>query len=126
MHSSEHFKKSLERLEKNDPTQLYAAVPRIIEKIVEEVHKSLDQYFIPSDNSDNILLHREKLHHEEGIKKITRELTQQYGKAYRRVIEQEARQHVLEDMFFIPKRADYKDKTFWDRWKAQHEMTMSV
>jgi len=126
MHATEHTKNSLKRLEEKDSSQLYHFVPKIIEEIVRETHLAMDSKSLVTKDSDKKLRSREILHHEEGIRTITEELSKQYGEIYRQLIEQEARAHVLEDMHFIPKKADYEDKTFWDRWKAQYETIMDV
>jgi hypothetical protein len=121
MFIEEHKARSLKRLREGDSTDLYCSVPRIVENIVEEVHRSLDSFSIPTKDADIKLRCRERLHHEEGIKEVTTSLVKRYGEVYQELIEQEARMHVEEDMGYIPKRNDYNDPYFWDKWKAANE-----
>ena len=122
MHHEEHTKRSLKRLRENDKTELYNTVPRLVEQIVSEIHSTLDSSFIPSDDSDEMLKHREKLHHREGIEEVTEKLTKKYGEIYRSIILQEATAHVKEDMHSIPKKSDYQYSDFWPRWQARYEL----
>ena len=69
-----------------------------------------------------MLKHREKLHHEEGIEKITEELTKKYGEVYRTIISEEAKTHVKDDMGYIPKKTDYETPHFWPKWQAKNEI----
>ena len=122
MNHEQHKQRSLERLRKQDETGLYALAPKIVEEIVTEVHRTLDSFFIPSDNSDEMLKHREKLHHKEGIEQITKKLVKQYGQIYKPIIQQEATAHVQEDMGYLPEESDYRDKHFWPKWQAKNEI----
>jgi len=121
MFVSEHKAESLKRLRKSDPTSLYSVAPRIVEGIVEEVHRSLDSFSIPTEDPDVKLRCREKMHHEEGIREVTAELVRRYGEVYQELIGQEARMHVQEDMGYIPRKIDYNDPYFWPKWKEQYE-----
>lgn len=121
----QHLQKSLERLKNKDETGLYALAPRLIEEIISEVHRTLDSFFIPNDDPNEMLKHREKLHHEEGIREVTKKIAKQYGKTYRKIILQEARTHVQDDMGYIPKKLEYKDRNFWPKWQAQNETQCS-
>ncbi len=125
MYQSEHMQKSMERLRKDDPTGLYAKVPRIVEAAVSEVHSNLDAFFVKSDNPEERLRCREKLHHEEGIRQVTEKIVRRFGEIYKPIILQEARAHVQEDMGYIPQESDYKDPNFWPKWKAVNETILN-
>ena len=119
------MQKSVERLKKQDETGLYGLTPKLIERIVSEVHSALDSCFVPSNDPEEMLRHRETLHHQEGIEEVTEKLVKQYGEIYRPLILQESRAHVAEDMGYVPKKADYRDKNFWPKWRAQNETQCS-
>ena len=121
-----HFKKSLEKLSKNDSTGLYSLAPKIVEQIIHEVHSSFDEYFVPRRDSMKMLRHRAFLHHDEGIKKITEKLVKEYGEIYKPIIEQEAQEHVKDDMGYIPRKEEYSQKNFWENWSERNETLPNV
>jgi len=122
-----HFKKSLERLAKSDPTSgLFSQKRQLIEEIVHKVHSTFDEHFVYRRDSWKMLHHRAYSHHEEGIKEITEKLVKEYGEIYKPIIEQEAREHVKDDMGYIPRREEYSEKNFWQNWSERNETLPNV
>lgn len=118
MLSHEHKTRILARLRKE--CELYSVVPRLIEEIVDEANYSLDAGFVRSEDPDEMLRHRERMHHAEGIRQITIDLTKRYGEIYQDVIREATTQHVIDDMGRVPGKSDYEDKNFWPKWKRKN------
>lgn len=106
---------------KLEGNELYSAAPRIVEAIIEEVNKALDEGSARFKNPDEKLKCRERMHHTEGIEAITKELTKAYGEIYKELIKQAATKHVIDDMGGIYKKHDYQNPHFWPKWKAQNK-----
>jgi len=124
MHTSEHKQRILKTL-KEQGNDLYSLAPRIVESIVEEVNRALDAGFEKSEDPDEMLRHRERMHHLEGIEQVTEELTRNYGEIYKELIRQIATQHVRDDMNQVPRREDYQRPGFWKNWSSQNETLCS-
>jgi len=122
----QHVQKSLERLAKSDSTGLYSLAPKIVEEIVHEVHGTFDEHHVRTGNPIEDLKHRAFLHHQEGIRQITKMLTKEYGKTYKDLIRQEAQQHVKDDMGYIPRKEEYSQKNFWQNWSERNETLPNV
>jgi len=110
----EHLRESVERVKQTN-WKLYEKDPAKIRKLLCRIHKTLDAYFDPS--AENLLAHREVLHHREGVEQVTAE----FGVEYENIIRYEAARHVIADMGQVYMRGDYRTAYFWERWKARNE-----
>ena len=120
MKREEHKSRIINKL-KTEMNKFYLAAPRTIECIIDEANDYLDSGFVYSDSSDEMLKHREKKHHKQGIAVLVEKLGRKYGAIYSPTIQEIAEQHVKDDMHYIPDEREYSDKYFWAKWSAQHE-----
>lgn len=116
MLSQQHKQRILSRL-REEGNELYFAIPRTVEEIVDEVNYELDLGFVFLEDASERLKHRKNKHHQEGIRKVTEKLSQRYGEIYWELIEQAAKQHVIDDMGKIYSEKDYEKPDFWEKWK---------
>lgn len=123
MKREEHKSRIIKVLRESN--ELYLQVPNTIEGIIDEVNDYLDSEFVYSHDSDEMLKHREKRHHRECIEILVEKLSRKYGEKYSSTILEIAEQHVKDDMGYVPKKEDYADKYFWEKWKAKNEMFLN-
>jgi len=57
--------------------------------------------------------HREKRHHREGINEAVKIFTAKFGAKFKKIIEEEAEKHVIDDMGKIYDKDDYQQIGFW-------------
>jgi hypothetical protein len=123
MRREAHIGDSLSRLRNN--RKFYLENKQIIYGLVVHLHTWFDEFAFKnlSDNPTEaeLLKHREKRHHHEGIEECVELLSSQYGEKFRDVAEQEAIMHVKRDMGYIPDKAKYNGDYFWEKWIANRD-----
>jgi hypothetical protein len=113
----EHIASSIENIRIKHP-EIYTERQEILERLVVEMHMWLDWFFgKKGDNYDytgfDVMKHREKRHHSQGINLGVREFSGKYGEELVGIIREELERHVVEDMGYVPSEEDYKRIGFW-------------
>jgi hypothetical protein len=124
-----HLKSFIKRMKKNDPG-FYNWNRKVLGQMMPELHSWFDEFAFKKINingenydytqEETKIRHREQRHHEEGVQEITEILTEEYGDKYKSLIEQEAYCHVYADMGRIPKKREYEDEYFWQKWEGNY------
>lgn len=131
METRVHQMNSYKRLKAKDSDFYYKHL-RVIAPLVRDIHKWFDEfagttgkdregrrYDYTSDSEGPIytqMKHREQRHHYDGLIGCIIKFTDKYGPEFKQIIENEAKEHILEDMGYIPNEDDYKDRNFWISW----------
>jgi hypothetical protein len=94
--------------------------------LLKEVHLWLDEFASKKGEGFDYSIfpydHREARHHSEGIEECVFLFSHKYGQEYTDIIQREASKHVQEDMKYLPQKADYKGKDFWENWSLRYEL----
>ncbi|MFH1307799.1 MAG: hypothetical protein ABIH72_03020 [archaeon] len=96
-----------------------------VEEIIVRVNDILDYFARPEIaqkygyTDDNLLKHRELMHHRTGLSRITSCLVAEYGEDYRNIIREIAERHVQEDMGAIHEEYDFWQPGFWWKFRAK-------
>jgi hypothetical protein len=116
----EHFDGSFYRIKLNSP-QFLIEHREVICQLLAELHNWFDEFSGTKGEGYDFtdrrkIRHRAMRHHWEGIWEAVAKFTQKYGPEYHDIIEQEAKQHVKDDMLGkILYADDYLEPGFWSR-----------
>jgi len=113
----EHIASSIENIKIRHP-EIYAERREILEKLVAELHEWLDWFYGKKGESYDytgidVMKHREKRHHQQGINEGKKEFSRKYGEELAGIIGDELERHVVEDMGYVPSEEDYRRIGFW-------------
>lgn len=116
--TSVHISDSLEHIACSYP--FFEAEKETITRLITELHEWLDEYHnTKTEDYDytgiNVMKHREKRHHLEGIIEAKELFSAKYGEKYAKIIQTEAGRHVSMDMKAIYSASDYRQIGFWKR-----------
>ena len=131
MQTQIHQINSYKRLKEKD-SEFYYKNLRVIAPLIRDIHKWFDEfagkkgidkedrkYDYTSEPDKPVytqMKHREQRHHYDGLIGCIMKFTAKYGKEFEPLIESEAKQHILDDMGYIPNQDDYKERNFWINW----------
>ena len=120
MEFPEHFDGSFYRIRLNNP-QFLIDHREVICKLLAELHIWFDEFAKTKGEGFDYtgrrkIRHRQERHHWEGILEAIAKFTAKFGEEYRDIIEQEAKQHVIDDMGRILYADDYLEPGFWSKY----------
>ena len=120
-----HYERSLKNVKNNYP-ELFNQEKEVIDKLLKDLHEWLDYFYNKKGKDEGgaydftgefVIRHRSKRHHVQGINEAIVFFTDRYGKKYLRLIEEEARRHVLDDMGEVLFAEDYQRIGFWKNYE---------
>ncbi|HDQ22593.1 MAG TPA: hypothetical protein ENN28_01315 [Candidatus Uhrbacteria bacterium] len=102
----QHAAKSFAKIYEQTPRFFLKDWP-VIFKLIWELHCWFDRFANTKgyNTPGTLWYHREQTHHWEGIDEAVRIFTCKYGLKFMIIIEQEAKQHVLDDFGEIPSKS---------------------
>ena len=117
MDLSVHIRNSILRIKEQRPT-LYQRREKEINRMIRELHEWFD-WFENKKTSEydyteiNCMKHREKRHHQEGIRQAVNIFSKEYGREFEEIIDEESQAHIFDDFGNIPFISDYQRIGFW-------------
>ncbi len=130
----QHLRAAFKQLKQAEPRFYYQNLRDIV-KIVSEINHWFDDFagkkgadkqsrvydytIDPTDPNEGSLRHREQRHHYEGLVECCSILSLKYDSKFRDIIKESAKQHIIEDMGYIPDKEEYQERNFWINWRRK-------
>lgn len=94
-----------------------------LDRLVLEIHTWMDRFAnTRTEDYDytgvDIMKHRERNHHIQGVNEAIDYFIERYGNRYRMIIFEETRRHVMDDLGEIPDESFYHEIGVWKRLRG--------